>query len=200
MEYLRSDIRRYLVTEEVAGFRQAVYVFLFNYSLWVIISYRFGRWVRNDLKVPVVKQILKIVTRISHELLCLVTGIKIPFETDIGRGLYIGYTGMLIISPNAKIGLNCNIGAGVVIGQAGRGDKTGSPIIGNNVYVGAGAKVIGKIVIGDHVAIGANAVVVKDVPAHATVVGIPAKVINYFGSGDFVKLPCNGVEIKERQK
>ncbi len=188
MGYLRSDIRRYLVTEEVKGFRQVVDLFLFNHSLWVIISYRFGRWIRNDLAIPVIKQILKIVTKISHELLYLDTGIKIPFETDIGPGLYIGHTGMLIISTKAKIGSNCNIGVGVVIGQAGRGDRAGSPIIGNNVFIGVGAKILGKIEIGDHAAIGANAVVVKNVPAHATVAGIPAKVINYLGSDDFVKV------------
>ena len=74
----------------------------------------------------------------------------------------------------------------MVIGHAGRGGKQFVPIIGDRVYIGPGAKLFGKIRIGNDVAIGANAVVTKDVPDNAVVVGVPAKIISYKGSSDFI--------------
>ncbi|MFH1460557.1 MAG: serine acetyltransferase [Candidatus Omnitrophota bacterium] len=184
---VKKDIQKYIATDDVKGIGAKIYLFAFNYSLWVIISYRFGRWVRYNFKIPILKQILKIITKILHEILGMITGIQIQFETKIGSGLYIGHTGFLIINSGAVIGENCNLGVGVVIGQGGRGPQKGCPDIGDNVFIGVGAKVIGKIKIGNCVAIGANAVVTKDIPENATAVGIPARVINYSGSKDFIK-------------
>lgn len=113
-------------------------------------------------------------------------GIDIMRRTKIGRGFYIGHFSCIVISPAAVIGNNCNISQGVTIGVAGTGEKRGAPVIGDNVYIGAGAKVIGKVTIGNNAAIGANAVVTKDVPDNAVVVGIPAKVISMNGSGDIL--------------
>jgi serine O-acetyltransferase len=184
---VKSDIRRYIATEEVKSINDYIELFLFNYSLWILLSYRFGRWVRYEFKIPVIKQAFKILTKITHSILGLLTGIQIPFETSIGAGLYIGHTGMLILNSDCKIGSNCNLGPGVVIGQGGRGDKKGSPVVGNNVYIGVGAKILGKIKVGDFAAIGANAVVTKDVPPHSTVAGVPARVINQRGSEGFIR-------------
>jgi len=184
---VKSDVNRYIKTEEVSRFRDMIGLLFFNQSLWVILSYRFGRYIRIRFNIPIIKLMLKISTRIFHEMLCLLTGIQISFETKIGPGLYIGHNGMLIINSHAIIGANCNIGAGVVIGQGGRGEKKGSPVIGDFVYIGVGAKIIGNIRIGDNVAIGANAVVTKDVPSNTTVAGVPAKIINHLGSKDFIK-------------
>jgi serine O-acetyltransferase len=184
---VKNDIKRYIKTEDVCCFSDIISLFFYNQSLWVILSYRSGRWVRTKFNIPVIRFILKISTRIIHEILCLLTSIQIPFETKIGPGLYIGHNGMLIINSLAIIGANCNIGVGVVIGQGGRGEKKGNPVIGDFVYIGVGAKIIGNIRIGDNVAIGANAVVTKDVPPNATVAGIPAKIINYLGSKDFIR-------------
>ena len=58
----------------------------------------------------------------------------------------------------------------------------GHPVIGDNVVAYAGAKIIGNVHVGNNVVIGANAVVTKDVPDNAVVVGVPAKVINYNGA------------------
>jgi serine O-acetyltransferase len=60
------------------------------------------------------------------------------------------------------------------------------PVIGDNVYIGPGAKIIGRVNMGSGVAIGANAVVTKDVPDNAVVVGVPAKVISYNGSKGYI--------------
>jgi len=63
----------------------------------------------------------------------------------------------------------------------GYADVDDRPTVGNNVSVGAGAKIFGSITIGDNVIIGANAVVIKDVPANCTVVGVPARIIRRNG-------------------
>ena len=118
-------------------------------------------------------------------------GIELPKGTKVGEGFYIGHFGGIIISGGAVIGRNCNISQGVTIGVAGRGEKRGIPIIGDGVYIGPGAKVIGKIYVGNNVAIGANAVVTKDVPDNAVVVGIPAKVISFNSAKDFTDFLIN---------
>lgn len=113
-------------------------------------------------------------------------GISIPFQTDIGTGLYIGHFGCIIVHKDVQVGKNCNLSQGVTIGVSNRGTKKGCPTIGNNVYIAPGAKVIGNIIVGNDVAIGANCVVTKDVPDHAVVVGIPGKVISYNGSCGYI--------------
>ena len=118
----------------------------------------------------------------------LVTGIQIDMQVKIGPGLYIGHGGKLVVHNNVRIGSNCNLSTGVVVGIAGRGESRGVPIIGDRVFIAPGAKVIGKVTIGDDVAIGANAVVTKDVPSKAVVVGIPARIISYAGSDDFIQM------------
>ena len=80
----------------------------------------------------------------------------------------------IIIHPSAVIGANVTIMHQVTIGSR---DIDESAVIGDDVFIGAGAKILGKIVIGNGAKIGANAVVIKDVPANATVVGVPGRII-----------------------
>lgn len=89
----------------------------------------------------------------------------------------------IIVSGGARVGSNCTIFHQVTLGIASVSGKEGAPIVGNNVLIGAGAKLIGSIKIGDDVRIGANAVITKDVPAGATVVGMN-KIINKSGKTD----------------
>ncbi len=104
---------------------------------------------------------------------CLRYGCFIPISAQIGKNITFphGVCG-IFISNGAKIGDNCVIFQQVTIGSNTLKDSKGygAPTIGNNVYIGAGAKIIGNVTIGDYVRIGANAVVVKDVPANATIV------------------------------
>ncbi|MEA2368155.1 MAG: serine O-acetyltransferase [Thermoleophilaceae bacterium] len=113
-------------------------------------------------------------------------GITIPFETQVGEGLYIGHFGAIVVSHRAVIGRNCNLSQGVTLGIANRGSRRGAPVIGDGVYVGPGAKIVGAVTVGDNVAIGANSVVTKDVPDNAVVVGVPARVISHDGAADYV--------------
>jgi serine O-acetyltransferase len=72
------------------------------------------------------------------------------------------------------MGENCSIIAAVTIGMR---NEWRFPTFGDHVFIGAGARILGDIELGDDSAVGANAVVVKDVPAGATVVGIPARIV-----------------------
>ena len=166
-------------------------IMLFLYpATWSIGVYRFGNWVTKKINVPIARQLFFIVYFFFKRLTEILTGIEIAHNADIGKGLFIGHLGGVIIVHSTLIGKNASFHEGVTIGGGGRGEKHGSPTIGDNVYFGAGAKVIGKINIGSNVMIGANAVVAKDVPDNAVVVGVPAKVISYEGSRDFVHYRC----------
>lgn len=89
------------------------------------------------------------------------------YKNNFGPGVCFCHYGTLVVNKDARIGNNCRIHVGVNIG----GYNGGVPIIGNNVYIGPGAKIFGGVRIGNNVRIGANAVVCKNIPDGATVVG-----------------------------
>lgn len=170
-ENFKADIARY---RRAGGFREAFYLF-FEQGIWAIAVYRFGRAVR-EFKIPVTSHLIKLVAFVLFKFTEIVTGISLPASARIGKGLYVGHFGYIILHSDVQMGENCSIGPGVVIGTRGLGSQ-GAPAIGDNVYIGVGAKVLGNIKIGHNVKIGANAVVLEDIPDGATVVGIPAKTI-----------------------
>ena len=92
---------------------------------------------------------------------------------DLGMGLpgsvFLPHPFGIVVSSGVEFGEDVVIGHQVTIGN--RGGKMDAPKIGNRVYIGAGAKILGPVTIGDDAVVGANAVVTKDVPASATVVG-----------------------------
>ena len=100
-------------------------------------------------------------------------GVEIPYNTKIGKDLYLGHPYNITINPNAIIGENCNIHKGVLIGQENRGRRVGAPIIGNNVWIGINAAIVGSVTIGDDVLIAPNSYINCDVPSHSVVFGNP---------------------------
>lgn len=104
------------------------------------------------------------------------TGIEIHPGAQIGRGLFIDHGMGVVIGETTVIGDNCLLYQGVTLGGTGKDKGKRHPTLGNNVMVGAGAKVLGPITIGDNVKIAANAVVLKDIPANCTAVGVPARI------------------------
>lgn len=102
-------------------------------------------------------------------------------EEKIGGGLMLGH-GFSIIIIAESIGKNVSIFQQTTIGYS----HGGCPIIGDNVWIYAGAKILGKIRIGNNAVIGANAVVTKDVPDNAVVVGAPGRVIRIKKEGEFL--------------
>ena len=107
---------------------------------------------------------------------------------NFGAGTYIQHGIATIISAK-KVGENCWINQQVTIGYNDSNKYGfGQPVIGNNVRVSAGAKVCGDIIVGDGSTIGLNAVVVKDVPAHSTVIPSPMMLIQENGKRVYHKL------------
>lgn len=105
------------------------------------------------------------------------TGIEIHPGATIGKGLFIDHGTGVVIGETAEIGDNCTIYQGVTLGGTGKDVGKRHPTLGNNVMVGAGAKVLGPFSVGDNAKIAAGAVVLHEVPADTTAVGIPAKAV-----------------------
>jgi serine O-acetyltransferase len=130
----------------------------------------YERWRSRRNPVAVAMRVLAV---LRHRFWSIVTGAEIPLATQIGGGLLILHPNGIVIHPDSVVGPNCHIFQQVTLG-VGAG---GAPKIGGHVDIGAGAKILGNITVGDHAKIGANAVVLQDVPAYATAVGVPAHII-----------------------
>ncbi len=113
--------------------------------------------------------------RFISQLSRFFTGIEIHPGAKIGSGLFIDHGMGIVIGETAEIGDNCTIYHGVTLGGTGKDTGKRHPTIGNNVLIGAGAKILGPFKVGDNAMIGANSVVLKEVEADTTVIGIPGR-------------------------
>jgi len=105
------------------------------------------------------------------------TGIEIHPAARIGRRFFIDHGMGVVIGETSEIGDDCTLYHGVTLGGTSWEKTKRHPTLGNNVVVGAGAKILGPITLGDGARVGSNSVVVRDVPAGTTVVGIPAHAV-----------------------
>ena len=133
-----------------------------------------------------------LIARIISQTLRFFTGIEIHPGAKIGKNLFIDHGMGVVIGETSEIGDNVTIYHAVTLGGSSpsidserqRHEKR-HPTIGNDVVIGSGAQVIGPINVGNGSRIAANAVVVKDVPDNATMVGIPAKAVKLENKGNF---------------
>ena len=109
------------------------------------------------------------------------TGIEIHPGATIGRRLVIDHGTGIVIGETAELGDDVLLYQQVTLGGTGKDVGKRHPTIGNNVMVGAGAKVLGPITIHDNARIAAGAVVLQEVPANATAVGVPAQIVRVNG-------------------
>ena len=116
----------------------------------------------------------KLLGRIISHIARIFSGIEIHPGATIGRRFFIDHGMGVVIGETAKIGDDVTIYHDVTLGGTSWDKGIRHPQIGNNVIIGAGAQLLGPIMVGDGARIGSNAVVVKDVPASATMVGVPA--------------------------
>jgi serine O-acetyltransferase len=105
------------------------------------------------------------------------TGIEIHPAARIGKGVFIDHGSGVVIGETSEIGDGCTIYQGVTLGGTSLSHGKRHPTLGRNVTVGVNASVLGAIVLGDNAKVGGGSVVVKDVPANATVVGVPARIV-----------------------
>ena len=133
-----------------------------------------------------------LIARIIAQTIRFFTGIEIHPGAKIGKNLFIDHGMGVVIGETSEIGDNVTIYHAVTLGGSSpsidserqRHEKR-HPTIGNDVVIGSGAQIIGPVNVGKGARIAANAVVVKDVPENATMVGIPAKAVKLENKGNF---------------
>ena len=133
-----------------------------------------------------------LVARIISQTVRFFTGIEIHPGAKIGKNLFIDHGMGVVIGETSEIGNNVTIYHAVTLGGSSpsidserqRHEKR-HPTIGDDVVIGSGAQIIGPIKVGNKSRIASNAVVVKDVPDNATMVGIPAKAVKLENKGSF---------------
>ncbi len=113
------------------------------------------------------------------------TGIEIHPGATIGKGLFIDHGAGVVIGETAILGDNVTLFQGVTLGGNGKEKGKRHPTLGDNVMVSAGAKILGSFTIGENSKIGAGSVVLQEVPANSTVVGVPGRIVKR----DNVKIP-----------
>lgn len=119
--------------------------------------------------------------RLISQVSRFTTGIEIHPGAKIGKRFFIDHGMGVVIGETSVIGDDVLLYQGVTLGGTGLEKGKRHPTIGNNVVIGGGAKVLGNITIGDNSYIGSNAVVIKDVPANSTVVGVPGRITKQDG-------------------
>ncbi|WP_088006731.1 serine O-acetyltransferase [Indiicoccus explosivorum] len=117
------------------------------------------------------------VARVISQISRFFTGIEIHPGARIGRRFFIDHGMGVVIGETCEIGDNVTIFQGVTLGGTGKEKGKRHPTLEDNVLIASGAKVLGSITIGENSKVGAGSVVLKDVPANSTVVGIPGRVV-----------------------
>ena len=165
------------------------------------VRYQPGSWLKGFLSRPMVrfttalrlcqrygaKHPIGAVARAYYQLVSTRYGMQVPHVTRIGKGLFIGHWGNIVINHKAVIGNYCNIGQGVTLGYVSRGSKQGCPTLGDRVWIGANAVVVGNIRVGNDVLIAPLSFVNQDIPDRAVVVGNPGKIVSYNSSEGYLK-------------
>ncbi|MEB3361317.1 MAG: serine O-acetyltransferase [Synechococcaceae cyanobacterium] len=125
--------------------------------------------------------LLPLAARVLSQLGRWLTGVEIHPGARIGHGVFIDHGMGVVIGETAVVGNNCLLYQGVTLGGTGKQHGKRHPTLEENVVVGTGAKVLGAITVGANTRIGAGSVVLRDVEADSTVVGIPGRVIHQSG-------------------
>ena len=148
-------------------------IILLYSGLHAIIAHRIAHrlW---QLRIPFLPRLISQIAR-------FLTGIEIHPGAIIGKGLFIDHGMGVVIGETSIIGDNVTLFQGATLGGTGKEQGKRHPTLGDDIVVGAGAKVLGNITIGSNSYIGANAVVIRDVPANSTVVGVPGHVTKQDG-------------------
>lgn len=122
------------------------------------------------------KKNFKLLARIVSSISRSYTGVDIHPGARLGRRLFIDHANGVVIGETTKIGTDCVLFHQVTLGGVSMSKGKRHPTLGDRVMVGAGAKVLGPIHVGSDARIAANAVVVRDVPAGCSAIGVPARV------------------------
>ncbi|WP_085476871.1 serine O-acetyltransferase EpsC [Rathayibacter oskolensis] len=171
---MREDVRTARRRDPAArGAAEVVLAYPGLHAVWV---HRVAHaWWRRGLHLP---------ARLLAQAARAATGVEIHPGAVIGRRLFIDHGMGVVIGETARIGDDCMLYHGVTLGGKSTRRERRHPTIGDRVVIGAGAVVLGPVVLGSDVSVGANAVVVKDAPDGAVLVGIPARDLRALGRAD----------------
>lgn len=165
-KYIREEIN--VIKERDPAIKSSMEVFLYP-SFHVMLRYRIANYLYRHHRYFLARWISQ---RGASK-----TGIEIHPGATIGKGLFIDHGIGVIIGETTIIGDDVTIYQGVTLGGTGKEKGKRHPTIGNNVMISAGAKILGSFRVGDDSKIGAGSVVLREVPAGSTVVGIPGRVV-----------------------
>ncbi|MFZ0032137.1 MAG: serine O-acetyltransferase [Candidatus Cybelea sp.] len=144
----------------------------------VVLSYPgFHALVAHRLIHPLHRAGVPILPRFLANISRFLTQVEIHPAAKIGKGVFIDHGSGVVIGETAELGDGCTIYQGVTLGGTSLSHGKRHPTLGRNVIVGVNSSVLGAIALGDNAKVGGGSVVVKDVPANATVVGVPARVV-----------------------
>ncbi|MFT8363551.1 MAG: serine O-acetyltransferase EpsC [Sporolactobacillus sp.] len=167
----REDLANVFDQDPAARSRMEV---VLTYSgLHAIWNHRVAHWLWGKR--------LFFIARLISQFSRFLTGVEIHPGAEIGRRFFIDHGMGIVIGETCVIGDDVTLFQGVTLGGTGKERGKRHPTIGNDVLISCGARVLGSIIVGDHSKIGAGSVVLHDVPAHSTVVGIPGRVVRQNG-------------------
>ena len=166
-ETIKEDIK--VVFERDPASRSALETLIASPGFHAILLHRLNHWLWTKN--------LYLLARFSAHLSRFLTGVEIHPGANLGRRFFIDHGMGIVIGETSEIGDDCSIYHGVTLGGTTWQKGKRHPTLKDGVIIGAGAKVLGPITLGANARIGSNAVVVKDVPDDATVVGIPGRVM-----------------------
>ena len=168
---LKETIEAYQRNDPAAQSKFEVF-WLYN-GLHAIMYHRVAHWLFTHH--------MKFLGRWVSQIARRRTSVEIHPAAKIGRRLVIDHGTGIVIGATAEIGDDCLFYQGVTLGGTGAARGKRHPTIGNNVMIGCGAKVLGPFKVGDNARIAANSVVLNEVPANSTVVGVPGRVVRLNG-------------------
>lgn len=171
MSAIRKDLESVMKHDPAA--RNRFEVVLTYSGFHALVMYRFAHFMYAHN--------YKLVARIVSQIAKFFTGIEIHPGAKIGSGVFIDHGEGVVIGETAVVGNNVVIYQGVTLGGTGKDKGKRHPTIEDNVMISAGAKVLGPFTVGKNAKIGAGSIVLDEVPANATVVGVPGRVVKLNG-------------------
>lgn len=147
-------------------------------GFWSVANYHVGRYAQKSSS-PLLRRGASSLYGATYLLLDLLTGVQLNRESQVGDELRLLHGWNIKIHPATVIGHRVTIMHDVTLGTTP--DRDGAPIIGDDVFIGCGARLLGPVRIGARARIAANSLIVSDVPADSTAIGVPARVMRYTG-------------------
>ena len=153
---------------------------VFEQGFWAVAVHRFGNW-RMD-RPRLIRAPLTILYRLMFLFVECAAGISLPYTIRLGRRVRVWHHSGIILHARS-IGDDVQIRQNTTMGIASMDRHLDLPTIGNRVDIGCGVCILGAVTVGDDCKIGANAVVLSDIPAGSTAVGMPARVVRSSSPG-----------------